>query len=204
MSIAAIVLAAGKASRFAPGNKLTAYIAGTPIVRHVVNAVLGSRATPIVVVTGYKRSAVRASLADLPVLWRHNPAPDRGLSSSIQVGIGSLGSDVTAAIICLGDMPYVRAAHLAALAEAFVASSGNAICVPTFQGRRGNPVLWPAHWFEQLTRLEGDQGARSLLATHLKSVRWVPVSDPGVLVDIDSSEDLIAAERPQSMTPNCE
>jgi molybdenum cofactor cytidylyltransferase len=190
MSVAAIVLAAGKASRFAQGNKLTACIAGTPIVRHVVNAALGSRAAPIVVVTGYWESAVRATLADLPLLWQHNPAPDRGLSSSIQVGIGSLGSDVTAAIVCLGDMPYVRASHLVALAEAFVASSGNAICVPTFQGRRGNPVLWPAHWFDSLTRLRGDQGARSLIAAHLEHVRWVPVSDPGVLVDIDSSEDL--------------
>ena len=87
MGIAAIVLAAGKASRFAPGNKLTACIAGTPIVRRVVNAAIGSGAAPIVIVTGYWESAVRASLADLPVLLRHNPAPDRGLSSSIQVGM---------------------------------------------------------------------------------------------------------------------
>jgi molybdenum cofactor cytidylyltransferase len=190
MSIAAIVLAAGKASRFAPGNKLTACIAGTPMVRHVANAALGSGAAPIVVVTGYWESGVRASLANLPVLWRHNPAPDQGLSSSLRLGIGSLGSDVTAAIVCLGDMPYVRVSHLAALTEAFVASSGNSICVPTFQGRRGNPVLWPAQWFEQLTCLRGDQGARSLLAAHLRFVHWVPVSDPGILVDIDDAEDL--------------
>jgi len=91
-------------------------------------------------------------------------------------------------------MPYVSASHLAALANAFVASRGNSICVPTFEGRRGNPVLWPARWFEQLTRLQGDQGARSLLATNLRFVRWVPVSDPGVLVDVDSIEDLVASE----------
>lgn len=194
MSVAAIVLAAGKASRFAPGNKLTACIAGTPIVRHVVNAAIGARAAPIVVVTGYFEQEIRATLADLHVIGCHNPAPEQGLSSSIQLGIAALGGEVTAALLCLGDMPRVRSSHLVALQEAFIVSSGHAICVPTFQGRRGNPVLWPAPWFGRLTRLRGDQGARSLIAAYSNNVRWVPVSDPGVLVDIDCYEDLIAAE----------
>jgi molybdenum cofactor cytidylyltransferase len=95
-------------------------------------------------------------------------------------------------VVCLGDMPFVRAEHVAALLGAFEASGGRAICAPRFDGRRGNPVLWPARCFAEMEALGGDAGARALLDAHAAEVCYVPVADAGVVLDVDTPEALAA------------
>jgi molybdenum cofactor cytidylyltransferase len=62
--------------------------------------------------------------------------------------------------------------------------------VPVHDRKRGNPILWPARHFAEMRRLEGDRGARDLLSRHDDEITWVPVSDEGVNLDVDTPETL--------------
>lgn len=190
--VAAVVLAAGRSSRMGAANKLTAELHGTPLVSRAVDAALASRAAPVVVVTGHAAEDVRRALADRPIVFIHNPDHARGLSTSLRAGLASLGTGFEGAMICLGDMPLLHAGHLDAVIEAFEASGKKQVIVPVHAGRSGNPVLWPADCFDELARLTGDVGGRSLLDALGDRVRTVPISDDGVLVDVDTEAELAA------------
>ena len=170
-------------------NKLLLEVEGAPMVARCVDAVLASAARPVVVVTGYEQARVRAALAGREVIFVHNPEPTDGLATSLRTGIAALGAELDGALVCLGDMPWVRADHIDALIAAFDTSAERPICVPTFDETRGNPVLWPARYFAEIRALTGDRGARSLLATYADEVCYVPVSDPGVALGVDTPED---------------
>lgn len=187
--VGALLLAAGLSRRMGE-NKLLLPLGGAPVVAHSADAVLASGAEPVVVVTGRDAEAVRTALAGRALVFAHNPAAEAGLAGSLRVGLAALPADVDGALVCLADMPWQRAADLAALIAAFRASGGRAICAPVFAGRRGNPVLWPARYFAALAALHGDRGARELLTAHASEVCYVPVSDAGVTRDVDTPEDL--------------
>lgn len=195
--VGALVLAAGLSRRMGEGNKLLAPLDGAPLVARSVDAALASRARPVVVVTGHEAERVRAALAGRAVVFADNPDYAAGLSASLRAGIGALGGALDGAVVCLADMPWVRAAHVDALVAAFEAVGERPICVPTFEGQRGNPVLWPARYFAALAALRGDTGARALLAAHAAEVCYVPVADPGVTLDVDTPAALAAARGPQ-------
>jgi len=207
--VAAIVLAAGGSRRMGDVNKLLVEIDGAPMVARVTETLLATEARPIVVVTGHDEARVRAAViehlgdrvrARPPALrFVSNPAWAEGMSTSLRAGLAELGEDTDGALVCLGDMPRLRAAHVEALLAAFDPADGRGICVPMVGERRGNPVLWAARYFAEMRLLEGDVGARALLAKYAGAVYRVPVDDPGVLLDVDTPEAL-AALRPQGDT----
>jgi molybdenum cofactor cytidylyltransferase len=191
--IAAIVLAAGRASRMG-SNKLVAELDGEPIVRRTVRAVLGSHARPVVVVTGHEADAVRSALAGFDVRFVHNPDFADGMSTSLRVGLAAAGA-VDAALICLGDMPRLRAEHFDAVIDAFRAGDPDGIVVPTYDRKRGNPVLWPRRYFAEIAALSGDVGARALIDRHADQLRLVSIDDPAILVDVDTPAALAELRR---------
>jgi molybdenum cofactor cytidylyltransferase len=195
--IAAVVLAAGSSRRMEGSNKLLAEVHGRPVIARVVSAVLGSRARKVVVVTGHDAAGLREALQREGVLdgveLVHNSAYGDGMSTSLRAGIAALGSDVDAALIVLGDLPRLRAAHVDAVAQAFVPGAERDLCAPVFDGRRGHPVLFPARCFPALLAVTGDQGGRDVLRDQAQRVQRVPVADDGVLVDVDTPADLEAA-----------
>jgi molybdenum cofactor cytidylyltransferase len=186
--VAAIVLAAGRASRMGE-NKLLAELDGVPIVRRTVAAVLASRARPVVVVTGHEAAAVREALAGLDVVFAHNPSFAEGMSTSLRAGLAAAEA-ADAALVCLGDMPRLAAHHLDAVIAAH--GGGDAIVVPTFDKKRGNPVLWPRRYFAEIAALSGDVGARALIDRYAEHVAFLPIDDPAILIDVDTPEALAA------------
>ncbi|HXV22974.1 MAG TPA: molybdopterin-binding/glycosyltransferase family 2 protein [Alphaproteobacteria bacterium] len=189
--VAAIVLAAGRSSRMGH-NKLMARVDGAPLLLRTVDAALASRARPIVVVTGHESERVRAALGDRPVRLVHNPDYEKGLSTSLRCGLAALPPESEAAIVCLGDMPRIRAGLLDKFIQAFNPVEGRAICVPVWQGKRGNPVLWSRQLFAEMANLTGDTGAKHLLAEHPELVVEIPAEDDGILADVDTPEALAA------------
>ncbi len=196
--VAAVVLAAGRSRRMGAANKLLLEVDGTPMVRRVVEAILASRARPVIVVTGFERARVEAALAHLPVTFVHNPDHEAGMATSLRAGIAAVPPDRDGAFICLGDMPRLSAPILETLMDAFHPEEGRAIVVPVHRGRRGHPVLFARAFFAEMARLEGDVGARTILARHPEAVVEVEVEDPAVLLDVDTPEALAAirGERP--------
>ena len=189
--VAAVVLAAGHSSRMG-ANKLLVELAGEPLLRHAVRAAITSRASSVVVVTGNDAERVHAALEGLEVQFVHNPDFATGMASSLRTGIAAV-ADARAAMICLGDMPKLTAAHLDALLDAFAgADDERAIIVPTFERKRGNPVIWGRAHFAAIGELGGDVGARSLIERNLADVRLVGLEDAAILVDVDTPDALAA------------
>jgi molybdenum cofactor cytidylyltransferase len=192
--IAAVLLAAGRSTRMGGPNKLTAEIKGKPLVRIAAEQALASRARPVIVVTGHQRDRVEQALAGLPVQLVHNPDFANGLATSLKVGIAAVPAAADGAVICLGDMPQVRADMIDRMIAAFDPARGALIVVPTIDGKRGNPVLWSRRFFPELAAIEGDVGARHLIGGYAEAVTEVP-ADPGTLVDVDTPEALLALQR---------
>jgi OHCU decarboxylase len=182
-------------------NKLFAEVDGTPMVARAVDAALASQAGPVIVVVGNDAGRVRAALAGREVTIVENRGFADGLSSSLRAGLAALPAGADAAVVLLGDMPRVGAHHLDRLIGAFDPLEGRAICVPRSHGRRGNPVLWCAAYFPELSALTGDAGARALIAGYPDRKIEVEMPDDGVLVDVDTPAelaDLLGASAPQS------
>jgi molybdenum cofactor cytidylyltransferase len=182
--IAAIVLAAGLSRRWGTDNKLLAPLAGAPMIRNTVAAVLRSAARPVIVVTGHDAPAVAAALAGLPVTFRHAAEFAQGMAASLKAGIAAVPPDCAGALICLGDMPFVKPGTLDRLARA----CGPMAVIPTWRGERGNPVLLGRALFPEIMHLSGDKGARALLGAVPDRVAELPVDDPGILRDLDRPE----------------
>ncbi|HJS33830.1 MAG TPA: nucleotidyltransferase family protein, partial [Alphaproteobacteria bacterium] len=148
-------------------------------------------AQPVVVVAGHDAAKVRAALGPRDVAVIENPDHAQGLSTSVRAGIAALPADIDGALFMLADMPRVGAAHIDRLIAAFNPVEGRAICVPTHKSKRGNPVLWAARFFPEMRALEGDKGARQLLAEHAEQVCEVEMDD-AILLDVDTPEALAA------------
>ena len=189
--IAAVVLAAGRSIRMGGPNKLLAEIARRPLVRIAAEEALGSRANPVIVVTGHQRAEVEKSLAGLPVRVVDNPDFAQGLGTSLKAGIAAVPADADGAIVCLGDMPQVDAHLIDRLIAAFDPDRGALIVMPTHEGKRGNPVLWSRRFFPDLMAIEGDVGARHLIGRYSEAVVEVPIEGKAALVDVDTPEALV-------------
>ena len=199
-TVAAVVLAAGRSQRLGSRNKLLTPLGGKPIVAHVVDAALASRARPVVVVTGHQPDEVRAALSGRDVRFVHNPDFATGMASSLRSGIAAL-DDASGALICLGDMPLVTRDHLNALIDAFDPAGDETILVPTWERKRGNPVLWSRRHFAELCGISGDVGARGLLDHHPNAIRSVAMPDDGVTLDADTEAALALLESRVSRSP---
>ncbi len=188
--IAAIILAAGQSRRMGAQNKLLAQLQGKPMVARAVEAALASTVDEVIVVTGHQADAVKKALAPYNVRFVHSAEASKGLARSLQSGIEALDGSVAGAVICLGDMPYVRAAGIDALIAAFAPKAGRSIIVTTHDGKRGNPVLWDRRYFSEMARISGDVGARHLIGLYEEAVTDVPAESAQKLVDIDTPEAL--------------
>jgi molybdenum cofactor cytidylyltransferase len=192
--VGAVVLAAGRSTRMGARNKLLQPIAGVPVVRHTVAAVLASQARPVVVVTGHQQAEVAAALAGLDVVLVHNPDFASGMASSLAKGVAELDGEADGALVVLADMPRVTAGHLDALMTSFAGAPEQSICVPTHGGEPGNPVLWGAAHFAELMALSGDRGGKSLLTKHATDVVNVELATDAIFIDVDTPEALAAVQ----------
>ncbi len=190
--IAAVILAAGQATRFAAvptETKVVAELAGKPLVRFVAMAALASRAHPVIVVVGHAAEKTVAALDGLDVQFVHAPDFRLGLSRSLQAGIAAIPKDAAGALVLLADMPAISSRLIDQLIDTFTATETSAV-VPTHDGQRGNPVLIGRKLFAAVDALKGDRGASQILA---EATDWIvehPTEDAAITIDVDTREDL--------------
>jgi molybdenum cofactor cytidylyltransferase len=187
--IAALILAAGLSSRMAPRNKLLLPDgAGIAMVARVADAVLATRAHPVIAVIGHQADQVAAALAPRPVRMVSAPDYAAGLSATLRAGLAALPPEAAAVLVCLGDMPLVTPTLLNRLLDAYDPDEGRLIVVPTHHGQRGNPVLWDRTFFAEMSALTGDTGARALLLRHAEQVAELELDSEAVLLDFDTPD----------------
>ncbi|MGC9335999.1 MAG: nucleotidyltransferase family protein [Anaerolineae bacterium] len=107
---------------------------------------------------------------------------------SLRVGVAALRRDIQAAFIVLADQPGLTVDLLRSLLARYHATNAR-IIAPFYEGRRGNPVLFDRALFVHLQAVDGDKGARELLALHEDWVEPVDVDSPAVLLDVDTPHD---------------
>jgi len=186
-----IVLAAGQGSRFvSPGHKLAQRFGDSSVLAATLANAVASHLRVVVVTTLPFVAIARSSVAarDVVVL------PEVGSAAGVPTGMGvSIAAGASACpdsqgwLVLPGDMPLVRPTTLVAVA---LALDHHPIAFAQHQGRRGHPVGFGAELYSELTALAGDEGARRLVARYPAFA--VETDDPGILVDIDTADDLAA------------
>ncbi|NKE47654.1 NTP transferase domain-containing protein [Roseomonas frigidaquae] len=190
-TVCALVLAAGRSRRMAPLNKLLVPDSkGVPMILRVVDNVLASHASPVIVVTGHERERIEEALAGRPVLFAHAEGYAEGLSASLKAGLAAVPAEAEGIMVCLGDMPLVTAPMLDRLMSAFDPDESRAIVQPTFRGKQGNPMLWSREFLPDMLAITGDIGARHLAAKHADRLVEVEMASDAVLRDFDTTESL--------------
>ena len=195
LQIAAIVLAAGSSTRFGVANKLLAEIDGKPLVVRVIDAIAAGGVDRIVVVTGHEADRVAAAVAECDCRTVFNEQYAQGMGTSVACGVLALDDSIDGALIAQGDMPEVDAALIARLCQRFVEVGGNCLVYPVLDdGRQGNPVIWPRRLFTVLGELQGDKGAKRLIAAEGNAAVRVAVAGMAAATDIDTPEELATYE----------
>jgi molybdenum cofactor cytidylyltransferase len=192
--VAAIVLAAGASTRYGQPKQLLP-VGGKTMLQHVVDIVLASPVDQTIVVLGHRADEMGASVrqglptaADKPADIVTNEDWEAGLSTSMQAGLRAVRSDAQAALFVLADQPTITPEIIAALLGRYQ-GTGAPIVVPTYQGKRGNPVLFDRSLFAELMKVRDDQGGRQLIDMYGDRTERVEVGSEAVLIDVDTEED---------------
>ncbi len=188
MNLVGILLCAGKGRRFDPtgiSNKLLQTLDTGDAVVVASASYLLAELSHVVAVVSPGGDHVATELRDLGCEVVVCPEAVMGMAASLVAGIHH-SREADGWIIALGDMPFVHSSTIAALAGAL--EGGATIAVPTYVGLRGNPVGFSSAHLSALLALQGDHGARSILAHNV--VQEVEVGDAGILRDIDTPADL--------------
>jgi molybdenum cofactor cytidylyltransferase len=196
----AVVLAAGRGSRFG-GGKLVAAWGDSVLLDGSLAAAFAAPVRSVTVVTGADArvaAAAQAFAARRGATGRlrivHAADHAEGMAASLRAGIASLPPDTEGAFVFLGDMPRIPLAILDPLAEAL--AKGALASAPVFQGRRGHPALFARALFHDLLALAGDAGARKVLDAC--GPAFVAAPDDGILFDVDVRDDLPEPKKPGS------
>ena len=188
-TVIGVVLAAGSSSRFGETNKLLTEWIDAPLVSHAVDNLLQSVVDEVVVVVGYDAKRVQAAVSGFEVTIVNNQKYAAGQATSVRRGVEAArtrGAD--AIVFVLGDMPAVETESIDLLVNAYHAGVGYALAT-AFEGNRGNPVLFARRHFDALANITGDTGGRGVLHNDDEAA-LVETGDRGVLIDVDSIEDM--------------
>ena len=188
-SFAAVILAAGRSSRMGRFKPLL-QIEGQTLISRTVSIFRQNRIEDIIVVTGHRAPELQAALANESVRIARNELYDRGMFSSVQVGIRHLPPGCAAFFVLPVDVASVQPATVGRLIETFARHPGR-VCHPCVGSRRGHPPLIPAGLAKEILEADGQGGLRRVLQRREDVALNVNVVDPGILLDINTPEDLV-------------
>jgi molybdenum cofactor cytidylyltransferase len=186
--VAAIVLAAGSSRRMGQPKQVLMFN-GKTLLEHTLGNVREAGIGEIVLVLGANAEEIGSRILTDGLKVVVNAGHEAGMGTSLRTGLAAVSPEMEAALIVLADQPFVRPRTLRAIVESR-RSTGAQITIPLYNGFRGNPVLLDRSVFPEVMSLSGDVGCRAIFGTHVEGIHKLPVDDMGVLIDIDSPEDL--------------
>jgi molybdenum cofactor cytidylyltransferase len=197
MTLGAVVVAAGLSQRMGGTHKgLLPWGAQGTILSTILTTLASAELSAIRVVTGHQRQAIEAVVRALPhadVSCVFNAGYEAGeMLSSVQVGLQALPDRIAAALIVLGDQPRLQVDTLSRLHAAHRAGQGQ-IVIPSYNMRRGHPLLIPRQHWAAICVLGAGQTLRHFLRDHAASINHVVIDNDSILSDIDTPQDYQAA-----------
>lgn len=182
--IAAVILAAGGSSRMGFPKALLS-IGGYTFLEKIYKNIVQVGLNPVRLVAGEHFNLIADRFPELMPIMIKNDKPDLGQLHSLRLGLREIGAECDGVCMFLVDHPLVQMETVALLAGEYE-QSGCGIIIPTFQGKRGHPVLFDKSVFAELFTVPLEGGARQVVNSDEKRVAEVAVEDPGVLADIDT------------------
>jgi molybdenum cofactor cytidylyltransferase len=185
--VAGVVLAAGLSSRMGR-NKLLLQLSGESLLRRAVRTALAAALRPVLVVVGHEEERAREELRDLRCTPVRNPDYAQGMYTSLRAGIAAAPSDAPAAVVLLGDMPFVTAEMVRALVQRWRDAKAP-LAISTYEGVIAPPILYGAPLFAEIRALRSDSSGKQVVKQHRAEaleLSW-PAS---ALADLDVPADL--------------
>ena len=183
----AIVLAAGASTRM-KRQKLLLPFNGKSVVETVVDNAALSLGSKIMVVLGSHRDQIRNKIGNRQVHFCVNENFMDGMLSSVICGFRALPKSASAALVFLGDQPMIPHEVADKIVKAWrVGNKG--IVIPTFDGKRGHPVLFATKYMPEIEKLNPATGLRVLSEKYRSDVLEVECNIPAILKDIDTPEE---------------
>ncbi len=190
MTIEAIILAAGKGERLGRIKPLL-LIDGKPALERIIEALNAAWVDRIIVVLGYQATTIKRTVDLRHCRVVYNAEYTTGMASSLRAGITALSAAANGFLIMLADMPFVQPATISAVITTAITEPG--IVIPAYRNRPGFPVYINSHYIDDLLpTLKRDIGARKFIALRSGDITFVPVNDPGAIIDIDCEADIAA------------
>ena len=186
--ISAILLAAGESKRMGELKQLMPFGQNTTIVEQAIDNLLSAAVSEVIVVVGYRAEEVIKSIVGKPVKIAINPNYRQGMSTSIIAGLNLVDSRAQAVMLTLGDQPLINSQTINRLIEEFH-NHDRGIAIPTYQGRRGHPIIFAIKYKEKLLELKGDIGGRQIVKDHPDDILEVAINAGGIITDIDTISD---------------
>ncbi len=190
--ITGIILASGFSRRM-DKDKLLLEVEGIPLVERVINTAKSSNIKEFVLI--YQKDEIKEIAEKHGIKAVHNPYADEGQSAAVKLGVKSSHPDADGFIFFVGDQPYLNPSTINKLIDEFQKEK-DTIVVPLYNGKRGNPVIFPLTLKEELLRLEGDCGGRKIIDSMEDKIKLVTIENGIEGTDIDTEEDYEANYHP--------
>jgi molybdenum cofactor cytidylyltransferase len=185
--VAGLILAAGKSERMGRPKALLPFM-GRCFLTHVLTEASQSSLADVKIVLGHHAEAILEALPELRPKVLINPEYESEQLSSLQCGLKHLSLiKLDGVMVFLIDHPMIHRGLINQLIEAFT-KKDSPIVIPSFEHRRGHPMIFGAELFNELLAAPLDQGAVSVVRKHPHDILHLDVDEPGVLVDIDTPE----------------
>ena len=190
--IIAVVLAAGESSRMGRPKALLP-VDGVRFIEKIVSTLKSTRVGEVVVVLGHNPEEMQRNIEDLPVTIVLNPNYKQGQLSSLIAAIRYIETapdpgQIEGILVHLVDHPFIDGKLVDLMIEKFL-DTGKSIVVPTYNGRRGHPVIFSRKLFPEILAAPLDQGAKAVVYSHRADTLEIPTEYDGVTIDIDTPEE---------------
>ena len=182
-----LIPAAGASNRLGQAKQLIKH-KGSSLIQNAVNTAHSLTPHEIIVVTGANAKAVKDSVLQPLVRWIHNPQWSTGMGGSIALGAAAISPGSTGLMILLCDQWRIRTKDLQALVSAWQSDPRRIVCA-TAEGTNMPPAIFPASRFNELKRLQGNKGARSLFDKHPHLLQPVPIKNAAIDLDTPAQLD---------------
>ena len=185
--ISSILLAAGQSKRMGKENKLSKKLNGIPLINYSVKNILSSNIDEIIIVLGHEQEIIKNLIKkNNKIKFIFNKNFETGIASSIKAGINNLSEKAEAFFICLGDMPIINKNVYNKLIDS---RKNKEIVAPTFNGTRGNPILFSKKMKTQIMKIKGDFGAKKILDKNKSKIKFVKISGKNFNKDFNTIQN---------------
>jgi len=181
----ALVMAAGSSRRFGADKRLARLSNGETLLAQTVSNIVEAGLEYKIAIPVEDKVLFAQFYSEEALILINNA--QRGIGASIAEAVSSIRNSHRYCLICLADMPYVLPETYKTIATAIAHYDA---VIPTFEGKKGNPVAISNTLFEAFSQLDGDTGGRNILKASDVNRLTLEVNDPGILMDIDRVSDL--------------